>query len=422
MLSPVPGPSLDSELGPLLRSEPASLAAPQLIYRRLREEAPVHRHGPIVLVARHADVRPLLRDEERFSKRFVVNGTRADAVRASLNPEQLQAFEAVTSFELMYVSRSDGEQHDRLRGIAHRVFTPRRIALIGDAIQSYTDGMLDAMDDGGVADIVSMLAYPLPLQIISDMLGVPKDEREQIHRWSQSIGRNRGGDNPDALMEAYAALQEFRHYVEDILVPLRSSGGGTDLLTALLEAEGDDRLSPQELSAMFIVLLFAGHETTTNLISIGLLELLRHRDQWDVLCADPSLTGGATEELLRWVTPVQWQPRVAIAAAEVRGVAIEPGDTVFLMLAAANRDEAVFVDAERLDVTREDAGAHLALGFGPHFCLGNALARLEGAVVLQTLVTRYPDLRLASDDLEWGGNGQLRSLRALPVDLGRRAN
>jgi cytochrome P450 len=220
-------------------------------------------------------------------------------------------------------------------------------------------------------------------------------------------------------MDAHAAMAEFRHYVEDVVLPERRRRPGTDLVSALMQAHEGERLADQELTAMFVVLLFAGHETTTNLIGNGLVELMRHRDQWELLCADPSLAGNATEELLRWVTPVQWLGRVAMQPFDIDGVRVDAGQTVFPILAAANRDPAAFDEPERLDITRADAKNHLALGFGPHFCIGNALARLEGTIAFSTLAKRFPDIELAEEDLSWRGNAMLRGLSALPMRPGR---
>jgi cytochrome P450 len=410
--------SLDERLSRIFASEPVAMAHPDETWRELRERSPVHRLGPIVLVSRHEDARDLLRDQERFSSRYFVTGSRAEAIRASLTPDQRVANDEIGAFESMYMSRSDDEQHDRLRGSANRVFTPRRMADMRSAIQRYTDEMLAVMRQEEITDVVARLAYRLPLMVIADMLGVPPSERDQIHLWSAQLGRNRGGDDPQALMVAHRAMLEFRHYVEDILVPLRHSRQGSDLLTALLEAEESSRLSPVELTAMFVVLLFAGHETTTNLISIGLLELLRHRDQWERLTADPSLAPQAVEELLRWVTPVQFQWRATRAAVVVGGTRIDSGTTVAAVLAAANRDPEVFADAHELDITRPDAKQHLALGLGPHFCLGNALARLEGTVVFETLARRFPELELVDDDPPFQGNAMMRTPSAVRVSLG----
>jgi cytochrome P450 len=414
----VGSPTLDATLERIFASDPVAMAHPEHAWRQLRERAPVHRLGPIVLVSRHRDAREILRDQRSFSSRYFVSGTRADAIRAALSGPQLKALDEVGEFESMYMSRSDDEPHDRRRGSAARVFTPRRMAEMRASVERYADEMIDAMAGDEVCDLVSRLSYRMPLMLICDMLGVPDSEREQIHRWSGELGRNRGGDDPEALLVAHRAMLEFRHYVEDILAPLRQRRGGHDLLTALLDAEESDRLTPMELTAMFVVLLFAGHETTTNLISIGVLELMRNRDQWERLCADPSLAPQATEELLRWVTPVQYQWRAARAEIEIDGTEIRAGETVAAVLAGANRDPDVFADPETLDITRADVKQHLSLGLGPHFCLGNALARMEGATVFQKLAERFPDMRLADDEPGWRGSSMMRGPREVLVSLG----
>ncbi len=185
-----------------------------------------------------------------------------------------------------------------------------------------------------------------------------------------------------------------------------------------MEAEGSERLSGEEMTANFVVLLFAGHETTTNLIALGLRELLLDREQWQRLVDDPTMIRGAVEELLRWVSPVQWISRVAALDQEIAGVEVARGDAVHLVLGAANRDPAVFADPETLDVGRADANEHLALGFGPHFCLGNALARLEARIALEALVRRFPDIDLAGEPESWTGAAMLRTITDLPVVMG----
>ncbi|HEY4279623.1 MAG TPA: cytochrome P450 [Conexibacter sp.] len=415
-----PSVSLDQQLERLLASDPAAIADPFTVWNRVREQGRTRRLGGLLLVTHYDDVKAIVRDERGLSNGAARAGTRMRELTARLTPAQLDAYREVSGFESLYVSRSDGAQHDRLRGIAHRVFTPRRIADMHASVERTLDEMLDGIDPDAETDVVAQFAYRLPLTLIADMLSVPPEQREQIHVWSNQLGRNRNGDNPEALMVADGAMREFRHYVEEILVPLRMRGGGTDLVSALLEAEGGERLAPQELTAMFVVLLFAGHETTTNLIGNGLLELLRNRDQWERLCADPSLAPRATEELLRYVSPVQWLGRVALQDFEIAGEQVSEGQTIFPVLAAANRDPAAFNDPERLDITRPDARNHLALGFGPHFCLGNALARLEGAIVFRALAERYPDAELVDEHPGWRGNAMLRGLQSLPLRFGAR--
>jgi cytochrome P450 len=412
---------LDEDLELLLSSDPRAMADPFPLWERLRERDPVHAHGPVVLLTRYADVKPSLADAESYSHAGRSSGSRAEAIEAGLTTEQAVAYRDITDFENLYLSRSDGPDHERRRRIAHRTFTPRRIAELDAATYRYAAEMIERMAAEGETDLMAGLAYHLPLMLICDLLGVPPADRERIHEWSGALGRNRGGDDPAALMAAHAALDEFRAFVKELLVGLRQERG-TDLLSALLEAEDDERLTEEELTAMFVVLLFAGHETTTNLIANGTLMLLENREQWERLCAEPELIPNAVEELLRIVTPVQWQFRLTRKEIEVGGVTIPAGNTVYSVVAAANRDPEVFDDPDRLDVGRENAKSHLALGYGSHFCLGNALARLEGRVVLELLTAQHPDLKLtvAPEELRWRGHAMLRGLAALPVDLGPR--
>jgi cytochrome P450 len=412
---------LDDDLAALLASDPAAIADPYSTWDRVREEDPVHAHGPVVLLTRFEHVKPALADNESYSHAGRSQGSRAKAIEAGLTTEQALAYRDITDFENLYLSRSDGPDHERRRRIAHRTFTPKRIAELDAATYRYAEEMIATTAAGDSGDLMSGLAYHLPLMLICDLLGVPAPDRERIHEWSGALGRNRGGDDPTALMAAHGALDEFRAFVKSLLVKLRKERG-TDLLSALLDAEDDERLTEEELAAMFVVLLFAGHETTTNLIATGLLMLLEQRDQWERLCAEPELVPNAVEELLRIVTPVQWQFRLSRKEIEVGGVQIPAGQTVYPVVAAANRDPEVFAEPARLDIGRDNAKAHLALGYGSHFCLGNALARLEGRVVLELLSAQYPDLALAAspEELRWRGHAMLRGLAELPVDFGPR--
>jgi cytochrome P450 len=209
-------------------------------------------------------------------------------------------------------------------------------------------------------------------------------------------------------------MLEFTAYLDGLLGERQSSETDSDLLRALTTAEGE-RMTTEELASNVVMLLFAGHETTTNLITLGMLELLRHRDQWERLCADPGLAPSAVEELFRWLSPVQWVSRIAAQDFSYGGVEIPRGREVLAMAAAANRDPAVFADPETLDIGRTDARHHLGLGVGAHFCLGASLARLEGRVALTALARRFPRIELAMDDLRWHGSALLRTVAGLPV-------
>jgi cytochrome P450 len=410
---------IDEDVAALLRSDDAAIADPYPVWGRVREEAGAFVAGPVVLLTRYDDVKRAQRDEEYFGHGGRATGTRARASRESMSGCQRDAWDEVTRFESNYLSRSEGESHLRRRRIAHRGFQHKKITELEEATERYAEEIIGACGEEGTVDLKAALAYRMPLMIICDMLGVPDEEREKIHQWSGTLARNRGGDNPEVLMAAHGALAEFRGYVDELLVGVREHRG-TDLLSNILGAEEEEQLSEEELQSLFVELLFAGHETTTNLIANGLVALMDNREQWARLCEDPLLAPSAVEELLRFVSPVQWQFRLTLKEVEIDGVEIPADHTVFSVSAAGNRDPRRFEDPDSLDITREDAKSHLAFGFGPHFCIGNVLARMEGRIVLEQLSRRFPDIKLTkpSRDLRWTGNAQLRSLVELPVDLG----
>ena len=308
-----------------------------------------------------------------------------------------------------------------LRRIFHRAFTPRRVAEMKRTVEDYTDRLLDPVAPGEVLD-VRELAYRLPLAIITDLLGMPESDHGMIHEWSLKIGASRGMVDPAVLREARAAIEEFGAYLAERTAHIRRTGEGGTIVGALLDDQEQEHLTSEELTANFVLLLFAGHETTTNLLASGLLALLEQRDQWELLCADPEgMAPKATEELLRLVSPVQLTQRVAREDVVLGGVDIPAGRHLIGLNGSANRDETVFERPDEVDLHRDSAG-HLDFGFGPHFCLGAALARLESQVAFSRLATRHPDMQLAvaPGELRWTGNAMLRTLVELPVALGPR--
>ncbi|UMG91241.1 cytochrome P450 [Nocardioides sp. TF02-7] len=266
-------------------------------------------------------------------------------------------------------------------------------------------------------DIKRDLANKLPVRVIVDMLGVPQSDRDLIWEWSEAVGRLFSLDER-SLREADEAIDAFREYVGRTVHRFRETGEAPDLAKAMLEQRDNEALTEDELVAMYLLILFGGSETTTNLLGNGFLALQRHRDQWDLLREHPDLVPGAIDELIRYDSPHHYLPRVADGDFEINGVPVRKGQTVIVVMGAANRDESVFPDPDRLDVTRPNRKEHLSFAFGAHYCLGAALARLEGDVVFSTLLRRFPDARLLDDQPVYAGSAMLRAIQSLPTDLG----
>jgi cytochrome P450 len=407
----------------LLASDPDVMADPYIVWSALRDHTPVLRiDDDTVAVSGYDDVKFALRDTEFFHQPTF--DEYAPRIAPRLTPlytsEQIEAFYEVGRFEQLWVSRSgDGDAHDRLRRIAFKAFSPAVIKNMESRIRQYTSDQLDALSELDVADLKNV-AYEIPLLVICDILGVPHEDREFIHDLTGSLGRNRMGMEPAPLISARDVLRPLRQYVEEEILP-RHRSGETErppLVEALMAAEGGDRLSQEETTAMFVTLFFGGHHTTSNLIATGMLSLLENRDQYALLCNQPDLTANATEELLRYVSPVQWLPRDTFKPYDFGGVIVEPGQRVLAMMAAANRDPR-FDEPDRLDITRSNAREHVGFGFGLHLCLGATLARLEGRIAFEQISHRFPDMELAADpaSLKWSGHASLRGLDSLPVSV-----
>ncbi|MEV8394678.1 MULTISPECIES: cytochrome P450 [unclassified Streptomyces] len=314
----------------------------------------------------------------------------------------------------------DPPDHTRLRALVSRQFTARRIAELGPRVQRIAADLLDAMAPTGGGDLVDAYAFPLPITVICELLGVPATDREAFHRWSSAIV---AVTDAEAAMAGAAAMTE---YLTGLIEEKRrlAPGEDADLLHALVRAHDSDdadgdRLAPDELLGMAFLLLVAGHETTVNLISSAVHLLLRHPDQLAALRADPGLMEGAIEETLRYEPPAQIAAyRYTAEPVTLAGTPIPRGERVVLSLAAANRDPARFADPERFDIRRDPAAnrAQLAFSHGIHHCLGAPLARLEASVALPALLERFPDLALddASAAAKWRPS-LLRGLRTLPV-------
>jgi pimeloyl-[acyl-carrier protein] synthase len=388
---------------------PAFHADPYPFYRQLREADPVHLSGlGLWILTRYEDCVTALRDP-----RFGRDGF--EAILAAQYGEESETGRLPRSMLFR-----DPPDHTRLRALVNRAFTPRVIEGLRGQIQGVVDRLLDRVEDHGGMDVIDDLAYPLPVTVICDMLGVPAGDHEQIKAWSSDIIRSLDAigipSDPTIVERGRVGRRGIADYFRALL-PERRRRPRADLLSSLIAVEEQgDRLTEGELLATCVLLFIAGHETTVNLIGNGLLALLRHPEQLARLRREPALIGSAVEELLRYDSPVQRTARITNAEVELGGKSIPKGAFVVTAIGAANRDPAHFSDPDRLDVARAD-NRHIAFGFGIHFCLGAPLARVEGQLALGTLLQRMPQLRLAAQPLEWRESSTLRGLKALPVEF-----
>jgi cytochrome P450 len=291
------------------------------------------------------------------------------------------------------------------------------VAKLGARIQQIVEALLGPALERGGFDLMEEVAAPLPAIVIAELLGVPAEDHRQFKEWASSLVNAIGEGGPLQRSEAFdVALEALLGYMRGVIAERRKAPRD-DLISAMIAAqEQRDALTDSELLSNSLLLLLAGHETTTNLIGNGTLALLRHPEQWQALLADAALLEPAIEELLRYDSPVQATVRVPLEEIELGGVAIPERSLVVCVIGAANRDPAVYGDPDRLDVSREGL-RHLSFGFGEHFCLGAGLARLEAKLAFRALLDRAPGLRLAADTVEHRPNLFLRGLKALPVAL-----
>ncbi|ROQ88838.1 cytochrome P450 [Streptomyces sp. 2132.2] len=389
--------------------DPAFLADPFPLYRQLREDGPVRR----VVIAGALEAWLVTRYEDGLA---ALSDTRLSSdVRDAADTRLLEQLPGTERESMLgNMLRSDPPDHTRLRRLVSKAFTARRVAEMRPRVQEVTDRLLDAVVADGHADLVADFALPLPVTVISELLGVPVDERHEFQRWTDRM-LMRGAEPPDPAV-VNEAWRHMRAYVTELIGDKRAEPG-EDLLSALITARDEEqRLSEDELVAMVFLLLAAGYVTTVNLISGGIAMLLAHPDQLDLLRSDPALLPGAVEEFLRYDGPVS--PGIARFAredVEIAGVRIPRGATVLIGSAVADRDPDRFADPDRLDITRAD-NAHLAFGHGIHYCLGAPLARLEGQIAIGTALRRLPGLALAVEParIPWRPGG-LRGPLALPV-------
>jgi cytochrome P450 len=398
-------------------ADPAILPDPYPVLAGLREASPFAEFdGAFVVVGRHADCSSVLRDPNASSERH-------KSLLAPAVPHRTRDRPSFLSL--------DPPDHTRLRRLVSKAFTPRTIARLEPRIRAITSDLLTAAAACGQMEVVSQLAYPLPVRIISELLGVPVDDHPRFAGWSARLAHSLqpgfGLDAAEAAARAEAAQvasDEFAVYFRE-LIAVRRAHPAEDLLSQMIAAEDDgEKLTEDELIATCVLLLVAGHETTVGLISNGILALLRHPDQLGLLRDNPDLAASAVEETLRYDAPVQMTARVARGGMQVGPVAARDGALVLLLLAAAGRDPRVFADPDTFDVRRGAAGdirrgaaGHLAFAAGPHFCLGAPLARLEAAIALESFARRLQQPELNASSLEYKPNLNLRGPDRLVVEF-----
>jgi len=379
-------------------------ADPYSVHARLRARRPV---TPVVLpggmgtwlITGYAEARAALADP-RLSKHMPGWHPEPDSIFAALD---------------LHMLNSDPPDHERLRKLVNKAFTARRVQRLRPRITAITAGLLEDMSTRTEADLLASFAFPLPITVICELLGIPAGDRDDFRTWSATIVSNAAAPE---VFQAHATAMA-RYFVA--LLAAKRREPGDDLLSALIAArDEEDGLSENELVSMAFLLLVAGHETTVNLIASGVLALLLNPAELARLRAEPALIGGAVEELLRYVNPVNHTTfRCAAEPVEIGGVRISRGDPVLVALSGANRDPARFGDPDRLDLGRDSAG-HLAFGHGIHYCLGAPLARLEAEIAVSALLARFGSISLAvpAESLRWRPSTLIHGLESLPVRLG----
>ncbi len=393
---------------------PELIADPFPMFARLRAADPVHWSDALGgwVLTRYRDVRAVL-----FDKRL--SADRITPFRDHLVPAARAEIADLLAALGMWAVFNDPPAHTRRRALLNKAFTPRAVAALRPAIEAVIERLAAALAERERFDLIADFAYPLPATVIAGMIGVPTDDLDRFKLWSDDIAAFVGSAlaTPNKRERAQRGVRDMADYFRAMVVEHRRRPR-EDILSALIAAEAEGAvLSEDEIVASCILLLFAGHETTTNLIGNGMLALLRHPEQLATLRARPELMPDAIEEMLRYDGPTQAMTRIALEDIAFTGAAGEPrvmrrGDRVFALLNAANRDPEAFAEPERFLVSRQD-NRHLAFGYGPHFCLGAPLARLEAQLGFAALLRHLPELTLADANPPWSDSFVLRGVKSL---------
>ena len=389
--------------------DPEVLANPYPLYHRLRAEDPVH-WDPFLhawVVTRYEDVVTVL-------VRFSADRTPTPEQLTMMGMEALSPIARLMVQQMLFL---DPPAHTRVRSLAARAFTPRRVEVLRGHIAEIVENLLDAVQDQRRMDVIADLAYPLPAIVTAEMLGLPTSDWPQLTAWSRDFAEILGNfqHNPDRVARVLTTVDEMTAYFREAV--RRAEHRPHGLLHALLTAEIDgDRFTEDEVIANTIITMIGGQETTTNLIGNGVLSLLRNPDQWERLKAETSLVGSAVEELLRYEAPSQHTARMAPDDVELGGRLIRKRQAVIAVMGAGNRDPERFPEPDRLDIGRQD-NRHLAFGWAGHFCFGAPLARIEGQLAFAAMARRMPEMHLVPEPLTWRANLGLRGLTKLAVEF-----
>ncbi len=391
--------------------DPAFLADPFPLYRRMRDHDPAHWSPRLKawVLTRYGDVKAVCLDQ----------GMSSDRLRpffASLPGAEAQRIAEIIRYLSLWMVFRDPPDHTRLRRLVSKVFNVRSMHAMRERVAELTGWLLDRIGGRREFDFIAEFAGPLPALVIMDMLGVPREELVRVKRMSDDMALFVGSSrvSPEKYGVAEAATRKMVEFFR-ALIAARRAAPADDLLSALVAVQEEgDRLSEDELLATCILLLFAGHETTTNHIANALLALIRFPEQMRLLRERPELAASAVEELLRYDGPSGAQVRIVAREREFHGKTLRPGERVFLMLNAANRDPRAYPDPDRLNLQR-DGVPHLTFGFGAHICLGFPLARLEGQISLPAVLRRWRSIELAADRLAWINSMVFRGMESLPV-------
>jgi cytochrome P450 len=388
--------------------DPDVLADPYPLYAQLRRESPVlwDRFLHAWVLTRYDDVVEVL-------GRFGAECTPSPDRLTELGMQRLAPVAEIMVKQMLFM---DSPQHRRVRGLASHAFTARRVEQLRDHIRNIADGLIDRVIAYGEMDLMSDFAGPLPAIVSAEMLGLPTQDHEQLKEWSQTFAQILGNfqNNPDGIDEVLNATSDMTEYLQRALTN-NSDAPTVGLIGLLSQARVQgDRLTREEVIANTIITMVGAMETTTNLIGNGLVTLLQHPVALEQLRRDPAMLPSAIEELLRYESPSQQTTRLAPEDVVLGGQEIERGQSVIAVMGAANRDPARFADPDRLDLARQD-NRHLAFGWGPHFCFGAPLGRIEAQIAFEALLTRLPELELGGGPLQWRANLKLRGLEKLPI-------